>query len=612
MIPGQPWKNLDTCLRAVSKAKEDHAECIVLPEMVLAGYLISDMWDRPSFISDLLTAQEELIKASDSIIIAFGGIAVDQNKINEDGRIRKYNAAFLAFQKKLIRPNHKLTNYSIKTLHPNYREFDDSRYFFDTRKLSQELNQPVESLIQPHQIKINNKNLRIGLLLCEDGWHTDYNINPPEILKKHKTDLILNLSCSPFTFYKNDKRNRVFSEQAKHLGMPIVYCNNVGIQNNGKTVYTFDGDSAIYQSNGEKIISAPRFTEHTETYLLNKGSRQQIEPDSTKTLYNSIQYGTKKFLDSIGMKKVVIGISGGIDSALAAAIYSSILEPENLLLVNMPSEYNSTTTKSAAATLAQNLKCFYTVYSIQEAFELTQKEIQNLELQHLGTNTKSTLNILPHHLENIQARDRSSRILAALASCFGGGFTCNANKSETTVGYSTLYGDHAGFLANLADLWKGQVYDIANHINKTHGFTLIPQNIIDIKPAAELSDQQNPEKGQGDPFYYPYHDALFKSWVEDWNRKSPEEILTWYQQGILEENLSLPNGTLQQLFDSPSEFIHDLERWWQCYCGLGLAKRIQAPPILAVSRRAFGFDQRESQSQIHYSKKYLELKGQIL
>jgi len=218
-------------------------------------------------------------------------------------------------------------------------------------------------------------------------------------------------------------------------------------------------------------------------------------------------------------------------------------------------------------------------------------------------------------MENVQARDRSSRILAALAAAFGGVFTCNANKAELTVGYSTLYGDLGGFLALIGDLWKGEVYALGRYLNdEVFGREAIPEGIFNVVPSAELGAHQSVDEGKGDPLIYPYHDRLFFSWVQRWNRATPEEILEWYAAGTLnsELGLDLSVADVYRLFPDAQGFVRDLERWWNLYNGIAVAKRVQAPPILAISSRAFGFDHRESLGAPFYSVRYREMRERLL
>jgi len=182
-----------------------------------------------------------------------------------------------------------------------------------------------------------------------------------------------------------------------------------------------------------------------------------------------------------------------------------------------------------------------------------------------------------------------------------------------TVGYSTLYGDHGGFLAVLGDLWKYQVYRLGEHLNDhIYQFPAIPPEIFRLPPSAELSPDQSVDDGKGDPIIYPYHDYLFRSFMEWWHRATPEDVLEWYAAGELETRLGCRAGLTSQLFSGPGEFIDDLEHWWTLYSGIGVAKRIQSPPVLAVSRRAYGFDYREAQNQPYFTARYLELKRQLL
>ena len=207
--------------------------------------------------------------------------------------------------------------------------------------------------------------------------------------------------------------------------------------------------------------------------------------------------------------------------------------------MNLPSRFNSNTTIGLAQTLAKNLGCLYTEVSIEDSVELTKKQLQGLKVFSLDGKISTELQLSTLVLENIQARDRSSRVLAAIAASFCGVFTCNANKAEMTVGYSTLYGDLGGFLAVLGDLWKKEIYALGKYVNeKVFQKEMIPEGTFTIVPSAELSAQQAVDEGKGDPLNYPYHDQLFFSWVQRWNRATPEEILEWYLDGSLMQKLN--------------------------------------------------------------------------
>jgi NAD+ synthase (glutamine-hydrolysing) len=308
---------------------------------------------------------------------------------------------------------------------------------------------------------------------------------------------------------------------------------------------------------------------------------------------------------------VTVGVSGGIDSSVVAALYRRLLDPEHLLLVNMPGQFTSPTTRSIARDLASNLDCYYVEIPIHGSVELTRAQMGRIAVANRSGTMKRELELTSFMLENVQARDRSARILAAVSAAFGGVFTCNANKSEATVGYTTLYGDLGGYLANIADLWKMEVYQMAEHLNgRVYGRNVIPQGSIDVTPSAELSPAQNVDEGKGDPLIYPYHDRLFRSWVESWARTTPEEILGWYAEGTLEEHIGYA-GRVSAIFPDARAFVGDLERWWNQYQGIGVAKRIQAPPVLAVKKRAFGFDHRESLMGARYTRRYREMKQRL-
>lgn len=616
--PGHPDLNFSKMLQAINEAKQNHADIIIFPEMAIPGYLLGDTWEQTSYLKDCLAYGNDIIAQSNDICIIFGNIAVDWHKKNTDGRVRKYNALYAAYQGKLIQPEKSPYPFAIKTLFPNYREFDDSRYFFSLQNLATEMNKSVEELLSPMKVNIKGHELNLGCILCEDGWSDDYNFSPIDILcQNYNLDMLINISASPYTFGKNNKRHRVFSKQAKDNNIPLIYVNNIGIQNNGKTIYTFDGSSTVYDAEGNIIACCKAYTEKNTYINLNTAQSYPALPvpqnDDISNIYQALCYGIKKFLKDIHMKKVIIGISGGIDSAVASALYANIIGKENVTLINMPSKFNSETTKGLSSQLAHNLGCNYAVVPIQEVVDFTVNQFEQTEVENLSTHDINHVKVSSFVKENIQARDRSARILAGMAAAIGGGFTCNANKAETTVGYSTLYGDQSGFLAALADLWKYQVYDLARYLNKEiYKREVIPQGIIDIVPSAELSAEQDVDAGKGDPIKYPYHDFLFRSFVESWQKVTPEDILVWYSENTLEEHLGCEKGLVAKYFPTAKEFIADLERWWNLFTGMAVAKRIQAPPILAVSRRAYGFDHRESQNGAYYTRAYRQLKARLL
>ena len=618
VIPGHPSRNTETMLRMITKAKQQDADLVVFPEMAIPGYLLGDTWEQTSFLEDCEECGREIIAASKEVAVIFGNVAVDWTKKNNDGRVRKYNAFFTAQDGRLVAPDAMPYPFAVKTLMPNYREFDDTRHFFSLQKLAKELGVATENLISPVRLSVHDREYAFGCLLCEDGWSDDYGLSPMKILReKDRPDFFVNISSSPYTLGKNAKRHRVFSRLAAEAGAPLFYVNNVGVQNNGKTIYTFDGSNAAYDARGILRLSGAPYEEAIYVFDLETLSERKpvtiAEEPEAAYIFRALSYGVRLFLESIGMKRVVVGASGGIDSAVAAALYARVLPPENLLLVNMPSVYNSETTKGLARRLAENLGCRYATIPIQPSVELTIRQLESATIENLFDGTTEQLSVSSFMAENIQARDRSARVLAGLAAAFGGGFTCNANKAETTVGYSTLYGDQSGFLSALADLWKYQVYDLARYLNESvYKREVIPQETIDIVPSAELSDQQNVDKGQGDPLRYPYHDYLFRSFVERWQKATPQDILEWYAEGTLEKELGCAPGLVAKYFPTAKDFIDDLERWWNQFSGLAVAKRIQAPPVLAVSRRAFGFDHRESQNGPYYTKKYKTLKSKLL
>lgn len=592
IISACPKDNFNVMKKNIEMAKEQKSHLILFPEMALPGYFNGDIWETNSFLKECEHYAEQIAALSKGIHIIFGSVGLDWKEKNEDGRVRKYNALFHAWNGKFTRNSKTGFLFWPKTLMPNYRQFDDSRHFYDLRKLAYEKKCRIEDLYEPIQMKYENETATVGLSVCEDGWNTDYGFSPVvQFSEKYQHDFFINASCSPFSTGKLNKRDRIFSALSQKIKCPIFYVNCTGVQNLGKTVFGFDGSSALYDHN--KTIPLGRFfTDDLPTIdTKNTGHPKNTTPQNhTYETQIALEYILKKCCQEWNIKRIVVGVSGGIDSALSAVLCTRVLGKENVYLVNMPSRYNSELTKNAAHTLAQNLGCAYAVVGIDESLLHTQKQLQNITFE----NSNTTLNVTNFVLENIQARDRGSRILSAIAATLGAVFTCNGNKSEITVGYCTLYGDQAGFLCPIGDLWKHEVYELAHHYN-TEIFKreVIPKETLEVVPSAELSEEQNVLEGKGDPLIYEYHDYLFRSWVEHWQRKTPNDNLEAYLKNEHDSLIGCKPGLTQKLFPTKELFLKDLERWWKSYAETGAFKRMQAPPVVALSPRAFGLDHRD-------------------
>ena len=432
----------------------------------------------------------------------------------------------------------------------------------------------------------------------------------PLLYEMPNENIILAADASPFPIcFGASALAKTAHEKRKN----IFYINTLGLQDKGKTVYAFPGRAYVFSAAGERVTMSPAYTEGitvVDTDALPAPILSHAEPPIAP-VHRMLRYAVQKFLARIHMERVVIGISGGIDSAVAAALYVDAIGAENVLLINMPSQFNSATTKGLAAQLADNLGCRHMIVPIEESVAHTVTQLTEIPIMGKPAAEGEHLTISSFVRENIQARDRSGRVLSTVAAAWSAGFTCNANKAESTVGYATLYGDQAGFLSALADLWKYQVYDLARYLNEAvYGQEVIPQGIIDIVPSAELSDAQNVDEGKGDPIRYPYHDHLFRAFAE--NNETPEDILAHYAEGNLDAHIGCEHGLVGTYFPTTADFIADLERWWRLYTGMAVAKRIQSPPLLSVTGRAYGSDHPESQIGAYETIAYRTLKEKLL
>lgn len=602
VIAGRPDINREYIIKEIQKASQEKIDIIVFPEMCVTGYIIGDLYDDECFIKDAQRCNEQIRVATQSGITAiWGNITLDLKNKGENGRVRKFNTA-------LIAANGKWIGYTYKTLHPNYRIFDDDRHFYSTRKVFEEELQnltetqdtlAISDYFQPFEVNTQISNIKLGVILCEDMWHEDYAYNPTKYLVDNGAEIIFNLSASPWSWQKNRKRHQIVKTLLKEAKVPFVYVNNVNIQNTGKNIVVFDGSSTVYDKSGNIIFEIPAYEVGTKslTFDLNASPIEISPKDDTKELYQAITCAIREYFKTLAPshRKVIVGLSGGIDSALTVALYVDVLGKDNVIAVNMPSRYNSQQTQEIAVELANNLGIKYEVISIQEIVDLI------AEKTDVKANTAS--------YENIQARVRME-ILAARAQDLSAVFSSNWNKVEATFGYGTLYGDMAGFIAPIGDLVKREVYQLADYLNKNiYKREVIPLSCFEIAPTAELRENQR------DPFDYGhlnkrgYHDEMVRAFVEF--RLNPEWFLEKYAQGKLEQHLKLADGTLKRLFPTIEDFTKDLEKHWQLFYA-SYFKRIQSAPVAMVSKRAFGSDLRESVLSAHFTQRYQELKKVLL
>lgn len=682
---GRPDINFERIVGAIDEAKKKGAEIVVFPEMVIPGYLIGDMWEDEAFVKDCSACTEEVRRRSKGIAVIFGNVLVDdrlslfskgRTSFGNDGRVKKYNAAFIVkdgkfleytrlfplYKNRQIFPSHGVT---VKTNEPLYREFEDQRHFLPLKEYAQQLGFPLSELLQPFKLEVRGKVINVGVLICEDIWTGDYIysgevLDPSKILVDNGAELLITISSSPYGWRKNNARSKnvhVVQERLFKRGKPrtVVYLNHVGLQNNGKTEFVFDGRSAVFTGDGSVIFEAPAFKEGIFTLDVpvsaSKKSFGFVDPVLTKKeqrleLKQALVYGIRKFFEERGLERAVIGLSGGIDSSLVAFLCAEALGREKVLGVNMPTRFNSEWTKSTALHVAGKLGIAYQIVPIEDMANLMREKLLKVEFN--GAFGKYGLGERDRTVdENMQARIRSADILAGISAKYERSvYTSNGNKTEILLGWFTLDGDGRGALCPIGDIYKTQVIDLAAQINEDYLVfhngevvfpwelisplfdperyfdnwdgekTLIPPGTDTLVPSAELSEKQDVYKKLGDPIIYPYHDFLLREFVE--YRRNPEDILrSFVERGFegLGERLGMTAQKAEKIvkenFSTPGDFISDLERVWRLY-HLAIFKQIQSPPILAVSKRALGFDFRRAQTDSYLTKEYFLIKERIL
>ncbi|WP_423902038.1 nitrilase-related carbon-nitrogen hydrolase, partial [Colibacter massiliensis] len=313
--PGNAEANTEKMKQYIERAKKSKCHLIIFPELAIPGYFIGDNWDQPDYTAECIRCGEEIRALSDDITVIYGNVAIEADKTNPDGRPRKYNAMFIAQKGKFISPGRSPYPFYIKTLLPNYREFNDLRHFTSLTEVAQERHVFPEDFLSPVKLDFGPAGtLTVGPLICEDSWDENYAFKPMTCLSDmYDLDMFINISNSPFTLGKTERRNRLFKKAVGKFNRPVIYVNCTGIQNNGKNIYTFDGTSGVYDKTGSLCRSCPSFEENL-TFVIYEGESRSFtdtfppactEKNETAEIFTSLQYGIRSFLEQIGMKKVV-------------------------------------------------------------------------------------------------------------------------------------------------------------------------------------------------------------------------------------------------------------------------------------------------------------------
>ena len=641
--PGRPDLNVETMLGFIERARDTEATIVAFPEMCIPGYILGDTWEIDALVEDFESWSDAIRDGSRGIVVVFGNVAIDRQAIGEDGRVRKYNAAWVCHDGRFVEreglPAPFPHGVHPKTLHPNYRFFDDDRHFYSLRKVAGETDTDVASWMVPYEIATDHGLVRLGVQLCEDIWHQDYRYRHEALdtlgaWHRAGAGLVINLSASPWTWQKDDKRNRVVREAIARSPVSFFYVNQVGAQNNGKNILVFDGDTSGFRPDGSL---AGRASPWQESMLVLKRTaaaganppdagadsiRERTVParsircetgiapaqTEVEAIHDAIVSGLRH-LDHLRGRgnRFLIGVSGGIDSSVVACMLRIAFGPDRVFAVNMPTRFNAGVTRENARSLCDALEIDYLSCPIEDLYGALSARIRDVGFERAGGTYTRLVD------ENIQARIRGSDMLAGIASKCGLIFTNNGNKTEVALGYATLYGDVNGAVAPIADLYKTQVFALARHLNEAaFRREVIPRNLIDggTVPSAELSDAQDITRGLGDPIKYGYHDALLRQVIE--YRRHPVDILEWYRAGTLLERIGWNDAEkFRAYFPEPHLFVDDLE-WVAEQIRINYFKRVQAPPIIVLSKRAFGFDLRESQLPAYSPRAYERMKHAVL
>jgi NAD+ synthetase len=476
-------QNVQSLLQSARFALEQGAQLAVAPELCVCGYPPKDLLDRPSFVTRIQAATNELVRdAPANLTLVFGSVGRDARGLTNDVVVARNGEVLARAAKQLL---------------PTYDVFDEARHF-----------EPGA-----HSAVVQIEGARVWLSVCEDAWadggqRPRHSVsNPLAGLSGQAADLLINISASPFTLAKRNLRPALFAQIARRHGVPVLFVNQVG----GHDELIFDGQSAAWSAQGTCIARAKSFAEDTLLFDLAEGGRVDPAPDSDEdAAYQALLVGVRDYLRKCGFSKAVIGLSGGIDSALVAAIAADAIGPENVLGVAMPSRYSSEGSVSDARQLAENLRIGFQIIDIEPMFSAYLAQLNPvLDALRIASPSDTTL-------ENIQARIRGNTLMA-ISNRTGALVLTTGNKSELAVGYCTLYGDMAGGLSVISDVPKTLVYRLARFINRQDSNQQsvnerIPRSSIEKPPSAELRPDQ---RDQDSLPPYDLLDRVLELYVEE-------------------------------------------------------------------------------------------------
>jgi NAD+ synthase (glutamine-hydrolysing) len=518
-------------IQAIQKARQNGADLVVFSELCVCGYPARDFLEFKEFINQCeLSAQKIAAECTDIACII--GLPIPNHK--PEGKDLNNSAYFIE--------NGKVKAVVNKALLPNYDIFDEYRYF----EPSTEFN------------CIEFKGKRIALTICEDLWNTIENplyiTRPMDTLIKQNPDVMINIAASPFAYNHDEERIEILKDNAKRYNLPLFYVNHVGAQ----TELIFDGGSLVFNSTGNLVDELPYFEESICYYTLGDNGEVAFDHPSTikaeratdiAQIYEALILGIRDYFHKSGFSRAILGLSGGIDSAVVCALAAEALGPENVMAVLLPSKFSSDHSIKDAEDLVVNLGCMSETIEIKNVTDEFEKALSP-QFKDLPFNIAE---------ENIQSRSRAI-LLMAMCNKFGYILLNTSNKSEAAVGYGTLYGDMCGGISVIGDVYKTQVFELARYINRER--EIIPENSIVKPPSAEL------RPGQKDSDSLPEYDILDKvlaEYIE--HRCSAAEIIKMgYDEVTVHRAIKLIN--------------------------LAEHKRYQTPPILRVSPKAFGMGRR--------------------